>query len=445
MGRYNTMPLFIPSSQGGGGGFATTVATDGSGDYNTTGTNDELVVQAAGDAVLAAGGGRLSLKAGTYNFNTTGVKFTLSGKSLIIEGEGSATVINNLTGSSSHANDCFWIVGATTVNADYIAIKELKVVGNSTGGMGFYLDGCYQGALDNIVAQSFTAGSGWGCGINLSQSISIVITNPICKGNSYAGIQLGNVSNANTVIGGWLYQNTSGGSAPGARVSSANRNVFVGTIFEANNYGIITGGRSTALIGCWIEANTIVGMYAQDTFSSLVKGCFFTGNTLDIDVRAAQRAIHISENNFNDGGKITLQSTAAGVLIRDNYNFTTLTDNGATELVIRNNNAFDPENVYAQGNVTGATTFNRVNGDHITATLTGNITVTLTAGKAPGDELTLELTQDGTGSRLVTWPSNFKKAGGTLTLTTTAAAIDVIKMRWDGTNWHEVSRSLNNS
>jgi hypothetical protein len=68
------MPLFIPSSQGGGG-FATTVATDGSGDYNTTGTNDELVVQAAGDAVLAAGGGRLSLKAGTYNFNTTGVKF----------------------------------------------------------------------------------------------------------------------------------------------------------------------------------------------------------------------------------------------------------------------------------------------------------------------------------------------------------------------------------
>lgn len=121
-------------------------------------------------------------------------------------------------------------------------------------------------------------------------------------------------------------------------------------------------------------------------------------------------------------------------------NFTMATD---AKLIIRNNLGANPDAYYAQGNVTGATTFNRANGSLISATLTGDITVTMTAGINEGDTLTLRLTQDGTGSRLVTWPSNFKKAGGTLTLTTTAAAVDVIEARYDGTNWVEVSRSLN--
>lgn len=98
---------------------------------------------------------------------------------------------------------------------------------------------------------------------------------------------------------------------------------------------------------------------------------------------------------------------------------------------------------HAQGNVTGATTFNREDGHTITATLTGNITVTLTNGVKKGETLTLKLTQDGTGNRTVTWPSNFKKAGGSLTLSTGASAVDMITMQWDGTNWNEVSRALN--
>jgi hypothetical protein len=107
-----------------------------------------------------------------------------------------------------------------------------------------------------------------------------------------------------------------------------------------------------------------------------------------------------------------------------------------------NNKGWNPDEAYAQGSVTGATTFNRLNGSTIIATLTGNITVTLTAGKVAGDQLTLILTQDATGSRTVSWPSNFKKAGGSLVLSTAANAVDVITMRWDGTNWREVSRSM---
>jgi hypothetical protein len=46
------------------------------------------------------------------------------------------------------------------------------------------------------------------------------------------------------------------------------------------------------------------------------------------------------------------------------------------------------------------------------------------------------------GGRTAIWPSNFKKAGGRLTLATGAGSVDVIRMVWDGGSWNEVSRSL---
>lgn len=109
------------------------------------------------------------------------------------------------------------------------------------------------------------------------------------------------------------------------------------------------------------------------------------------------------------------------------------------------NPVITPEEVQALGNVTGAITVNVASGNVVTATLTGNITPTLTAGEFAGQDMTLMLTQDGTGSRTVTWPSNFKKAGGTLTLSTGAGAVDLIRMKYDGTNWREIGRSLNQS
>lgn len=120
-------------------------------------------------------------------------------------------------------------------------------------------------------------------------------------------------------------------------------------------------------------------------------------------------------------------------------------ENGATLKQCINNRGVNPNVPYAQGNITGAMTFNRVNGELVTATLTGNITPTMTDGVIAGDEMVLVLTQDGTGSRTSTWPSNFKKAGGSLTLSTGVGAVDVIATRWDGTYWREKSRSLNQS
>lgn len=99
--------------------------------------------------------------------------------------------------------------------------------------------------------------------------------------------------------------------------------------------------------------------------------------------------------------------------------------------------------IYSQGNITGATTVDVANAAKISATLIGNVTITLSTGSYRGQRLELSLTQDATGSRLITWPSNFKKAGGTLTLSTAGGAKDKVVMEYDGVNWNEISRLLN--
>ena len=74
-------------------------------------------------------------------------------------------------------------------------------------------------------------------------------------------------------------------------------------------------------------------------------------------------------------------------------------------------------------------------------TLDNSPTFTITNATASGSSctITLFLLQDGTGSRIVTWPSEVKWAGGTApTLTTTANRYDIIVLTTidaGGTNW----------
>lgn len=97
---------------------------------------------------------------------------------------------------------------------------------------------------------------------------------------------------------------------------------------------------------------------------------------------------------------------------------------------------------YSVGNVTGNTTFNVGNATEQKATLTGSIVVTLSTGMYEGQILTLILTQGGTGSYTYTKTATTKLAGGAVTLTAAVGSVDILKFRWDGTNWNEVNRSL---
>lgn len=101
---------------------------------------------------------------------------------------------------------------------------------------------------------------------------------------------------------------------------------------------------------------------------------------------------------------------------------------------------------YNEGSVYSVTyastiTPNVANGNNQTVTLTGNVTFSAFASPVAGQSLTLFVTQDATGSRLLT--STMLFAGGTKTLSTTANAVDIIVVFYDGTNyWASLSKDF---
>jgi len=77
-------------------------------------------------------------------------------------------------------------------------------------------------------------------------------------------------------------------------------------------------------------------------------------------------------------------------------------------------------------------------------TLTDNRTLAAPTNMVDGGVYTLMVIQDGTGSRTLSYNAVFKFTGATApTLTTTAAAKDILVFYSDGTNMYEIGRSLN--
>jgi len=86
-------------------------------------------------------------------------------------------------------------------------------------------------------------------------------------------------------------------------------------------------------------------------------------------------------------------------------------------------------------NATGAVTVDWTTGNQKRITLTGNTTLSFTAPRGISN-LLLEIVQDGTGSRLITWPGSVRWSQGLApTLTTNAAATDIATCFYNGTNY----------
>lgn len=75
--------------------------------------------------------------------------------------------------------------------------------------------------------------------------------------------------------------------------------------------------------------------------------------------------------------------------------------------------------------------------------LTGNVTIPNPTSMVAGLIYRLTVVQDSTGSRLITWGSNFKFSGGTPpTLSTAANALDEFMFSCDGTNIKLIAGAL---
>jgi|GEM_PF-515752 len=215
-----------------------------------------------------------------------------------------------------------------------------------------------------------------------------------------------------------------------------------------------------------ITGLVIAGNIITDTDSSAVKGQgsqtgllivdnYFKNNSrvnnvATVQMGAAIGPIVVRSNTFENNTKSRPVSIAGsdGHTITGNSfinNVNQVPSVAGTNSQIFNNTGLNPIAPYLiSATMTGAVTVNRNNGDTQYGTLTGAVTLTLSNSSVVGDELTLLLTQDATGSRTLT-PSgaNFRWTGGTApTLSTTANAIDLIKLKWNGTLWVEIARSL---
>lgn len=338
-------------------------------------------------------------------------------------------------------------VGGGQVSRNY-SFVNCHAIGNSRG---YRLSGSSNVTFTNCHAYSNT-NQGWyiqkfGAINSPCENIGIINCRAYSNGDSGIEFKVQDSVNINAVIEGThSYSNT--------------------------NFGIVTPGDHVNIKNCFVYSNTETGIYVDNNSGSAISAVQVTGNTVynngtagtsglndGIRLRGELSAINgaLIANNvcFDSQGTptqnygIALKDALTEILVKDNDCRNNVTGavlksitGAGTNITVTNVKGYNPKQFSAQGNVTGATTFNRVNGDTITATLTGNITVTLTSGVNPGDLLQLILTQDGTGSRTATWPANAKLAQGSLTLSTAASAVDVVTFKWDGTNWREVSRDL---
>lgn len=180
------------------------------------------------------------------------------------------------------------------------------------------------------------------------------------------------------------------------------------TTTEKNKLAAFTATFTTE-IAAEVTANT--AKTGVTTSSVLAAGALMDSELADI---AAVKAL-------NQGVATTDDVTFADVEVTGEIGFDGIVDNG--------NSGTSDTVTWTAGNMQKST-------------LTGNCTFTFVAPTLSG-RYSLTLIQDGTGSRLVTWPASVRWPGGTApTLSTAASAVDKVTFEYDGTNFDAVS-SLN--
>lgn len=235
-----------------------------------------------------------------------------------------------------------------------------------------------------------------------------------------------------------------------------NNNIQAGQIIVGGTTGLHVKGmvitNNIITQDSTINSATILNLTSDSIKLSYTDRALVSNNYIDGGACTSTSGILISNgiNNlvssnyiYNHPTGIKESNTTSGNVFNNNY-FNTITTpfTIVADAVAINNKGANPQKLYAQGNITGSTTFDRTNGDVITATLTGNITTTFASGSVVGDRLTLILNQ-GSGSHTVSKPSNAVLVGGAFSPSAGASAVDMWTFIWDGTNWNEQSRSLN--
>lgn len=179
---------------------------------------------------------------------------------------------------------------------------------------------------------------------------------------------------------------------------------------------------------------------------------------LEINKKETEMA-NIEHENISDANlhqcKGVAGASAGAIIVANGAGSSATSDNANTPVNLYDNELRRPvlkdygETVNVLGNLASGThSIDLTLGNAVTATLTDNVTFTFDNPSATGKQcsFTLILTQDGTGSRLVTWPASVQWAGAsTPVISTGVTDVDIFGFLTvdGGTTWFGFVGGLN--
>ena len=250
------------------------VATDGSGDYNCDGTDDQTEINEAINN-LPAGGGIVRIKKGTYLL--TGLVEILK-DNVVLEGEGASTLIK--AADASNLGDVVRVGDGGTTPYSNIVIRNLKIDGNqanqtSGNSSPLVLWGTSSNKHKRILIENcWLTGARLDClkVIGIEESI---IRNCFVHDNTGTGIGLFTSSQHNTITGNVLSSN-----GYGIYDSGCNYNTFSGNVSRSNGYGFyLSGAWRESITGNSIFTSTNYGVYIVGGQRNAVTGNHLYGDS----------------------------------------------------------------------------------------------------------------------------------------------------------------------
>lgn len=142
-----------------------------------------------------------------------------------------------------------------------------------------------------------------------------------------------------------------------------------------------------------------------------------------------------SQRNYSPGDQVTVTDAEYAAFNSATLNAITLTTSGLPDPYRKGSDPAaqtDTPNATVSGAATASVGWNDwvLTGNVTSVTVNANNPTTSTVGptSGAGSQVSFRLTQDGTGSRTVTWGSKFKFVGGAApTLSTAAGKVDIVR------------------
>ena len=266
-------------------GTSTAGWTDADCDYLCDGTNDQVEINSAIQA-LPSGGGEIVILDGTYNITAT---IAMNKDNVKLSGNGNATVLRRMWNSSTGEG----VITITATNGG-CCVENIFVDGNKSAYSSSDNYGIYLSSSSNNTITGNTCNNNY-YGIYLSSSSNNTITGNTYNNNNY-GIRLSSSSN-NTITG-----NTCNNNSYGIYLHSSNNNTVASNTCNNNSSSIYLSKSSNNTITGNTCNNNDYGIYLYSSNNNTVAGntCIRGGGTSS-DYKSSQYTIRLygADNNYN--------------------------------------------------------------------------------------------------------------------------------------------------